>query len=92
MDDMPSEKIVEKYLVKRCKELNLHTVKVPATSTGFPDRLVIGTNITLYIEVKGGGGRLSAAQKLWLARLREKNHYALTVWNEEDVDNALALF
>ena len=88
---MESEKQVEKYLVRRCKEEGLYTVKVPATSTGFPDRLVIGQGVTLYIEIKGEGGRVSVAQKLWLARLREKGHTAMVVWTKEDVDTALSL-
>ena len=88
---MKSEKDVEKYLVKQVKKLNAYTVKVPATTTGFPDRIVIGQNTTLYIEVKGKGGRLSTAQKIWIDRLRELGHTALVVWCYEDVDNALSL-
>jgi hypothetical protein len=86
---MTPEGKVKKALRQYCKDNKIWVVSTPQTGTGyvgFPDYLLIfPKGITVYCEVKGENGRLSAAQTYCGMRLVKLGHNYL-VFRDQPLD------
>lgn len=84
------EKEIEKYLVKKIKELEGECVKFESPGyTGVPDRIIWLKGLpTIYVELKRPtGGRFSARQELVINKLRDFGYEVYTLKNKFEVDN-----
>ena len=86
------ESDVERYLIKRVKEMGDHVRKVRWLSrTGAPDRLVMAPHMLPFLlELKAPGRRPSIAQEREMSLLREHGMPATWADSEELVDQVLA--
>lgn len=82
------EREVERYLVKRLKEMGLSCVKfIPDQLNGMPDRVVLlSEGRVRWVELKTKGGELSEIQKLRHEELRRAGHVVEVVWSKEQAD------
>jgi hypothetical protein len=93
------ERDIERYLVRRVKDAGGEVRKVKWIGRRYaPDRLVMlpgkggSTNIgytlprTVWVEVKGDGGRASKGQAREHARMMRYGMEVLVLWNRLDVD------
>lgn len=87
------EAAIEKRLVARTRELGGIALKLaPHSAAGVPDRLVLlpGGRI-VFVECKRpSGGRVSAAQRWWLARLAALGVETAVVSTPEHIETLLA--
>lgn len=84
------EKDVEKYLVKRVKALGGEVRKVSWIGRrGAPDRLILLPGRSIWVELKGQGGRLAPHQAREIARLEAAGCEVWVVWSVEDVDERI---
>ncbi len=83
-----TEKDVEKYLVKKIKEIGGIAYKfVSPGNDGVPDRIcVLPYGFIQFVEVKRPGGRVSDIQVMQFDRLRKLHQEVEIVYNFEDVD------
>jgi hypothetical protein len=63
---------------------------VMGNGAGFPDLVIVGTCGVLYRELKTNEGRVSAAQRLWLQRLRDAEMDA-DIWRPRDLEQGVVL-
>lgn len=63
--------------------LAYHTHDSRRSAPGYPDWHIVGRNGSLFRECKTERGRLTTAQKQWLAQLRQAGHDA-DVWRPRD--------
>ena len=85
------ERDIERYLVKRVKDLGGVAYKfVSPAHRGVADRLVVlPRGRVWFVEVKAPGGRLSMLQTLFLGDVKKLGHNACVVWSKEDVDQLI---
>ena len=88
-----SEKAIERHLVKRMRETGGKALKyASATQTGYPDRVCLFPGgITVWVELKGVGGRLTRLQATRIGELRRMGHMATVCRSVEDVERLLKL-
>lgn len=86
------ESDVERYLIKRIKEMGGHVRKVRWLSrTGAPDRLVMAPHMMPFLlELKAPGRRPSIVQEREMQLLREHGMPATWADSDEQVDRAIA--
>jgi hypothetical protein len=80
------EKQVEKYLVKRVKDLGGLSYKWISTVTGVPDRLVIINQRVFFIELKTETGTLSPRQIHVFDELGEHGFSVHVLRNYDDIE------
>ena len=81
------EKDVEKYLVKRVKEVGGEVRKVSWVGRrGAPDRLILLPGKMIWAELKGAGGRLAPHQEREIDRFRAAGAYVQVMWSVTDGD------
>lgn len=86
----PKENVIENHLIKRVKELGGLCWKFNSASLpGVPDRVVIISGITAFIEVKRPGERPKRHQRVAIATLRRHGVVADYVDTKKDVDAVL---
>ena len=79
------ESNIENYFKRRCKELNIFTIKNTGMR-GIPDRLCVANGKTIWIELKRPGEK---ARPLQLAVIRKLEQHGAEVYildNKQDVD------
>lgn len=88
-----SEKAIEKHLCRRVKERGGKALKfASATQTGYPDRVCLFPGgHTVWVELKGEGGRLTRLQATRISELRRMGHMAAVCGSIEDVERLLKL-
>lgn len=88
---MESEKIVEAYLRDRMKSIGGRAYKwVSPGTVGVPDRIcVFPSGRIAFVEVKGTGGRLSAAQECQITKLLALECRVYVVWSRFEVDHMI---
>lgn len=89
---MTPEGRLKKYLLKRCRELNLHAYKLSFENRrGAPDWMVCGgKQRTVFIELKTPEGQVSPAQAKMISELN--NYSGCRAWvcrSETQIDGAL---
>jgi hypothetical protein len=85
------ERDIERYLVRRVKELGGVAYKfVSPSNRGVADRLVVlpGGRVW-FVEVKKDGGRLSTLQNIFIAEMQRLQQNVRVVWSKEDVDQLI---
>lgn len=83
------EKNVEKYLMKRSREIGGECMKWTGT-LGVPDRIMLlpGGRV-IFVEVKQKSGRLSKMQIFIHSKLQRLGMDVRVVWCNEDVDQLI---
>ena len=85
------ERDIERYLVKRVKDLGGVAYKfVSPAHRGVADRLVVlpGGRVW-FVEVKAPTGRLSTLQKIFFDEMQALGQNIAIVWCNEDVDDLI---
>lgn len=87
-----SEKVLERKLCKRVKELGGHAYKfVSPNQRGVPDRLCILPNgKTVFVELKTTGKKPTKLQELCMNELRELGQICEVVDSSEKLDNLIS--
>ena len=87
-----SEKAIEAYLVKRCKESGLLCLKYSnANTTGYPDRLVcLPHRNVVWVELKSKGKKPTKLQEIRHQELRELGHQVFVIDSKEGVDKLIS--
>ena len=82
------EKIIEKYLVQRVKDLGGRAYKFTSPAhRGVSDRVVCLPNgQTWFIELKAPDGRLSELQKIFASDMALMNQKYACLWSKEQID------
>lgn len=82
------EKIIEKYLVQRVKDLGGRAYKFTSPAhRGVADRVVCLPNgQTWFIELKAPDGRLSELQKIFASDMTLMNQKYACLWSKEQID------
>ena len=82
------EKIIEKYLVQRVKDLGGRAYKfISPAHRGVADRVVCLPNgQTWFIELKAPDGRLSELQKIFASDMALMNQKYACLWSKEQID------
>ena len=82
------EKIIEKYLVQRVKDLGGSAYKFTSPAhRGVADRVVCLPNgQTWFIELKAPDGRLSELQKIFASDMALMNQKYACLWSKEQID------
>jgi|TARA_R110000822_G_scaffold25044_4_gene75984 hypothetical protein len=82
------EKIIEKYLVQRVKDLGGRAYKFTSPAhRGVADRVVCLPNgQTWFIELKAPDGRLSELQKIFASDMALMNQKYACLWSKEQID------
>jgi hypothetical protein len=82
------EKIIEKYLVQRVKDLGGRAYKFTSPAhRGVADRVVCLPNgQTWFIELKAPDGRLSELQKIFASDMALMNQRYACLWSKEQID------
>jgi hypothetical protein len=85
------ERDLENYFTKRCKELNILSLKLNVRyKRGWPDRIVIRKNgRVIWVELKRPGGKLSALQEQTHHQLRQEHHEVYVIDSKEGIDDVL---
>lgn len=91
---MDSEKSIERYLVKKARDVGGKAWKfVSPGNMGVPDRVVtFPTGQTVFTEVKCETGQLSDPQKNQIKKLKSLNQAVRVVYSKKDVDDLVAEF
>ena len=86
-----SEKAIEAYLNKRCKENGLLCLKYSnANVTGYPDRLVCCINgKVVWVELKSKGKKPTKLQEIRHQELRDLGHEVWVVSSKPEVDEMI---
>jgi len=82
------EKIIEKYLAQRVKDLGGRAYKFTSPAhRGVADRVVCLPNgQTWFIELKAPDGRLSELQKIFASDMALMNQKYACLWSKEQID------
>ena len=82
------EKIIEKYLVQRVKDLGGRAYKFTSPAhRGVADRVVCLPNgQTWFIELKAPDGHLSELQKIFASDMALMNQKYACLWSKEQID------
>ena len=85
------EKIIEKYLVQRVKDLGGRAYKFTSPAhRGVADRVVCLPNgQTWFIELKAPDGRLSEMQKIFASDMALMNQKYACLWSKEQIDGRI---
>ncbi|MDO5395817.1 MAG: hypothetical protein Q4F07_07625 [Bacteroidales bacterium] len=86
-----SEKEIEKYLVRRTREMGLPCLKYSNPNmVGYPDRLIVlPQGRVVWVELKSRGCRPSKIQQARIASLRALGHQAFVIDSRAEVDNLI---
>jgi len=87
------ESVIEKYLVKRCKEKGWLCYKFSSPAhRGVPDRIVLlSRGGIVFVEVKQEHGVISPLQQECHNVLAKLGHKVFIIWNKADVDEFIHL-
>lgn len=83
------ESTIEKYFVKRCKELGVFEAKTTSPSAGFPDRVIAYGGDIFFAEFKATGEKLRSSQTRMVNKMRNAGCRVLVVDSIERVDSIL---
>lgn len=88
-----SEKEIEKYLVRRCKEAGIPCLKYSNPGmVGYPDRLVVLPSATVvWVELKSLGRRPSKIQRCRIAELERMGHRVFVADSRSGIDELIKI-
>ena len=84
-----SENKIEEYLIKKCKEYNIFISKVPPSTRGIPDRILIKNGITVFIELKKESlsDTKNEQQKQRIKQINDHGGIALIIHTQDQINN-----
>lgn len=86
------ERVIEKYLDTRVRELGGLTYKFVPVVAGSPDRIVLlPPGQVLLVELKAPGGKIRPVQRVWHARAAKVGVQVAVLSSKQEVDQWLAL-
>ena len=87
-----SEKAIEAYLVRRCKESDLLCLKYSnANTTGYPDRVVCLPHCNVvWVELKSKGKKPTKLQEIRHQELQELGHQVFVIDSKDGVDKLIS--
>lgn len=81
---------IENHLIKRCKQHGFLTYKFTSPGhRGVPDRIVIGNNHTIFIELKSATGTLSPLQKTTINKMKKAGANVFVCKSKNEVDKII---
>ena len=81
-----SEQKIQSKIIAKLQKENWLCVKLIRTSlNGIPDLLCLRQGVTMFVEVKRPGGKLSELQKVRVKQLQEQG-FEVKVWTDFDKD------
>ena len=86
---MKTEKQLQDYIIKECKKRDILCHKLESrTSRGWPDLILMGNGVTIFVEVKSpsGTGELSVLQCRTLADIQDHGGWSEVVADKEEAD------
>jgi hypothetical protein len=86
-----SEKEIEKYLIRRSKELGLLCLKYTNPSLiGFPDRIILlPSGRLIWVELKSKGKKPSAIQLARFSEMKRKGHEVKIIDSKMGIDSLM---
>lgn len=83
------QQVLEKDIEKKCKKIaeNKGAIFIKANIPGypgFPDRLLIAQNTTIYVELKRPGGTVTKLQEAWHKRLINSGHLVWVIYSVDE--------
>ena len=86
-----SEKAIEKYLVKRTKEVGLLCLKYSnPNAVGYPDRIILlPFSGIVWVELKSKGEKPTKLQQIRHAELRAADQEVFVIDSKEGVDDLI---
>jgi len=90
---MLSEKTIEKYLIKLCKEEGWECIKlIDQGRAGFPDRTVLkAMGDHFFVEVKREDGKVSKIQAHRIRKLRLLGHRVYVPHSKDEIDRLMGM-
>ena len=87
------EKTVERYFVKKVKELGFKAYKFKSPNNrGVSDRIVIADKKVWFVELKRPDGRVSELQTLFAEDMRTLGQLYACLYSKEEVDQWISRF
>lgn len=88
-----SEKAIEKYLVRRTKEIGLPCLKYSNPNmVGYPDRIIVlPSGMVVWVELKSKGKKPTKAQQVRIASLEALGHVVRVIDNKTEIDKLINL-
>lgn len=84
------ENYIESYLKTKAEEIGFLCYKfVSPANDGVPDRIIIGNNITIFVETKAPGEKARDLQKKTINDMIDKGAYVYVIDNRPDIDKLL---
>lgn len=81
------ESAIEDYLKQQSKKYDFLTFKfAPSGINGVPDRLIIGNNQTIFIELKAPKKEPRPLQKQIITEMRDHGAIVYVIDNKADID------
>ena len=79
----------EEYFEKAAKKAGFWQTKFTSGITGVPDRIIVGNNITAFVELKAIDGILSERQKLVIKAIQRRGGIVFVPYSKQDVDDII---
>lgn len=91
MEKKESEKVLERMLCRRIKELGGHAYKfVSPNQRGVPDRVcILPHGYTVFVELKSTGKKPTKLQQMCINELRELGQYCRVIDSTESLNETI---
>ena len=86
---MRPETILENYLYTKATENNVLCYKFISAETGVPDRILVGNNLTVFVELKATNGVLSERQKFVIKSMKKHGAIVFIPYSKQDIDEII---
>lgn len=80
---------IENYLVKKSEDLGFLCYKFLPSTSGVPDRILIGYGQTVFVETKRPKGTLRRLQEVIVGKMREHGAIVYVADTKEQIDELL---
>ena len=82
---------IETYLRKQAEKIGYLCLKFTSpANNGVPDRIVIGDNLTVFIELKAPGEEPRPLQRRVINNMIQRGAYVYVIDNKKDIDKLLS--
>ena len=79
----------EDYLGDEAEKNNILYYKFLSGETGVPDRILVGNDLTVFVELKAANGVLSERQKFVINAMRRHGAVVFIPYNKQDIDEII---
>ena len=88
---MIKESAIERYLIKRCKELDIMIVKNTGMN-GIPDRVIFKNGILIFLELKRPNEKPRELQKAVIKKIKRHGILVRCADTKQKIDKLLEIF